>query len=728
MSHSTLPLRPLAARALGAFLVLALGWVCAPTLAWANTGADTTHTAAAPLTPAERQTRFVKARFAALDTLLARAKRTGATDATLGERYADVIREIIAERSAANAVTALAHLKAAARGYLARAALVAPTRVLVTDALIRQYPPAEAGALLHAAVGLDLVASDHRAAREHIEAALALPQEPIAAKVRAGITYSLGYVEFFDDHLAASAAAFERAGDLYAEAGNTRMRIMSLDASSSAYGEDGHLDKSLACAERAVRLVEAQPDVREAQLAGVNLYLNYAEALYRVGRAAEAFRQARFAKSLAAEGADPETVARAHKTEGRLHVFAGDYRHAVGPLRRAYDMFRGLDNVYLATSTLADLADAYEGLGRHREALAAFRRSTHLADSLERSRQAERVNTLVAAHQAETHTREVALLQEQAARLAAENASHRAERAGIILALVFVTALGLYTWSRLRLRNRRHGQLERKVAERTAELREHARQLERSNTDLERFAYIASHDLKTPLRNVTSFLNLIERRLAPEAKVQVADYLKIAIENARQMHYLVTDVLEFSKIDADLATQSTRFDLGLRVRELVATMQPQLRERSAAVVITGQAELLAPEHYIVQLVRNLVENGLKYNESAAPLITVELVADEREVSVRVGDNGIGIAPEYHARIFELFKRLHTTDAYAGTGLGLAVCKKVVERLGGDIAVESAPGEGSAFTVTLPRDCTARVRHMPTSRRHNAYTLAAEAAN
>ena len=194
------------------------------------------------------------------------------------------------------------------------------------------------------------------------------------------------------------------------------------------------------------------------------------------------------------------------------------------------------------------------------------------------------------------------------------------------------------------------------------------------------------------------------------------------------MHHLVTDVLEFSKINADLATQCTNFALGERIRDMVASMHPELKERSAAVVVDGHAELHAPEQYIVQLVRNLIENGIKYNESRAPLIMVRVGASCEEVTIEVSDNGIGIAEEYHAQVFELFKRLHTTDQYSGTGLGLAVCKKVVDRLGGRITLNSEVGEGSTFSITLPQNCADAVRPMPRSFRNNAYELAEAEAN
>ena len=693
---------------------------------WANSGTQTKKSEAAD--PDAGLRKFIALRFASADTLAARAIRNQQTSDSIAEAYQSVLREVVAERDAKAIRLAVTHIRTATSGYAKPASLLAPLRMLGSPDLFAQYGPADAAELLNVFADLDLRASDHRAVRDRIIASRQLDQDAIKPATRASLVYKLGYIEFFADNLVASAEAFEEAGKLYGLAGNDSRRIIALDASSSAYGENGFPEKSLACAEKAIALVKQQDDVHAAQLRHINLYLNYSEALMRMGRLAEGFEVVNFANDLADEKDDVAMKGRALQTKGRLLLHRGDYAQASALLAEATRNFESIDDVYLIANTLEDLAASYESLGRNKAALTTYRRFTTLRDSLAQSRQRETVDKLVASHQAESHQQELALVQEQSARLAAENSTHRYQLGGFALLLLCVTGLCIYVWHRLRIRNKHHEDLERKVADRTAELSLYARRLERSNADLERFAYIASHDLKTPLRNVTSFLGLIERRLTPEAKIQVEDYLKIAISNARQMHHLVTDVLEFSKINADLATQCTNFALGERIRDMVASMHPELKERSAAVVVDGHAELHAPEQYIVQLVRNLIENGIKYNESRAPLIMVRVGASCEEVTIEVSDNGIGIAEEYHAQVFELFKRLHTTDQYSGTGLGLAVCKKVVDRLGGRITLNSEVGEGSTFSITLPQNCADAVRPMPRSFRNNAYELAEAEAN
>jgi len=248
--------------------------------------------------------------------------------------------------------------------------------------------------------------------------------------------------------------------------------------------------------------------------------------------------------------------------------------------------------------------------------------------------------------------------------------------------------------------------------ENSERLQVQAQRLKESNAELERFAYIASHDLKTPLRNVTSFLGLIQRRLPEQPRALVQEYLNIALANARQMHELVTDVLEFSRLNTDVKDISEDVKVINTVDTIRDKMISELHDRNAEINTDGDATLVLPKGSLEQILANLVGNGLKYNDSKRPQVQVFTTEMDERVRITVKDNGIGIAPEYHERIFEVFRRLHTTDKYSGTGVGLAACRKVVLRLGGTISLESKDGEGSTFHVDLPKD----VRTVSASRR------------
>ena len=209
---------------------------------------------------------------------------------------------------------------------------------------------------------------------------------------------------------------------------------------------------------------------------------------------------------------------------------------------------------------------------------------------------------------------------------------------------------------------------------------------------------------------MTSFLSLIKRRRSSATGKELDEYVDIAIGYANQMQSIVSDILEFSRIDADIKSTSTSIDVASVVKNVKNQMAPSLLDSKATIEISGEATVLVPLGFVSQLIRNIVENGIKYNDSLFPRIQIVISpVDEQFVSIAISDNGIGIEEDYFDQIFEMFKRLHTRDKYEGTGLGLSVCKKVVERLGGSISIESTLGVGSVFTIVLPVDCTVEVK-------------------
>ncbi|MCA9170354.1 MAG: PAS domain S-box protein, partial [Planctomycetales bacterium] len=240
---------------------------------------------------------------------------------------------------------------------------------------------------------------------------------------------------------------------------------------------------------------------------------------------------------------------------------------------------------------------------------------------------------------------------------------------------------------------------QRKKSERI--LAQYAADLERSNRELEQFAYVASHDLKEPLRMVGSYTSLLAEEFSGKLGPDADRYITYASDAARRMSVLIDDLLDFSRVGrtdapfelvklADVCNQVVG-DLQVRIEELGAVIEIM----PGLPLIRGSATRLR------QLFQNLLSNALKFRHPQRPpqiRISAEL-ADQWEV--RVTDNGIGIDKEFYERIFQLFQRLHTINEYPGTGIGLAVCKKIIEQHGGSIRVESEPGTSSCFIISLP---------------------------
>ena len=246
--------------------------------------------------------------------------------------------------------------------------------------------------------------------------------------------------------------------------------------------------------------------------------------------------------------------------------------------------------------------------------------------------------------------------------------------------------------------------LVREVSERKAtqeQLARNAAELNRSNKDLEHFAYVASHDLQAPLRGIIGFSQLLEGRYASKLDAEGQEYLGFISSSAAQMQLLISGVLAFSRVG-----QQNQPKEAVNLDEVLADASQRLfasiQERKAVITHGALPVVQGVRIELVQLFQNLLSNALKFQPGEAPRVEVSVAEAENgfwRLSVR--DYGIGVPPEHSERIFQIFQRLHTSDTYEGTGIGLALCQKIVQHHGGRIWVESTPGQGSCFHFTLP---------------------------
>ena len=229
------------------------------------------------------------------------------------------------------------------------------------------------------------------------------------------------------------------------------------------------------------------------------------------------------------------------------------------------------------------------------------------------------------------------------------------------------------------------------------------RDLARSNAELEQFAYIASHDLRSPLRQVSSYVSLLERRYGDKLDSDAREFIAFAHDGAVRMDQLVVDLLEFSRIGRN-AKPVELVALSEVVHEACANLHSNIIDANGRVDIVGALPMIKCDPSdLVRLFQNLIGNAIKYSlPERHPVVTVTAVTGPMSHVMTVRDNGIGIEQIYHDTIFGVFKRLHTPDKYEGTGIGLAICKKIIDQHSGRIWVESKPGEGTAFHVELPR--------------------------
>jgi signal transduction histidine kinase len=227
-----------------------------------------------------------------------------------------------------------------------------------------------------------------------------------------------------------------------------------------------------------------------------------------------------------------------------------------------------------------------------------------------------------------------------------------------------------------------------------------ADELRRSNAELEQFAYVASHDLQEPLRAVGGYVRLLEHRFPAHVDAKAREYIQGAAEGAIRMEQQITDLLALSRVGSEgLKPEWT--DLSAPLKTALHHLQFTIRSTGAKVTSDPMPTLPVDAGQIAQVFQNLIANALKFSGESPPQVHVGAREEKGEWVIWVRDNGIGIAPQYFQRIFQVFQRLHTRKKHPGTGIGLAICKKIVERHGGRIWVESEPGKGATFYLSLP---------------------------
>jgi signal transduction histidine kinase len=247
------------------------------------------------------------------------------------------------------------------------------------------------------------------------------------------------------------------------------------------------------------------------------------------------------------------------------------------------------------------------------------------------------------------------------------------------------------------LREKHERSLRHQVEE---DLAKKADELARSNADLEQFAYVASHDLQEPLRMVSAYTQLLGERYKGRLDENADKFIGYACEGAMRMQVLIQDLLTFSRVGR-AGTAHASVDCNAVMQEVAQTLATAIQESGAGLTHGELPTVWADRTQVVQVFQNLIGNAIKFRGKDAPVVTVQAEKAGQHWLFTVSDNGIGIAPEYSENIFVVFQRLHARTEYAGNGIGLAICKKIIERGGGKIWVESQAGSGSTFKFTMP---------------------------
>jgi light-regulated signal transduction histidine kinase (bacteriophytochrome) len=241
---------------------------------------------------------------------------------------------------------------------------------------------------------------------------------------------------------------------------------------------------------------------------------------------------------------------------------------------------------------------------------------------------------------------------------------------------------------------------ERKHAE--TELQDTLQEVQRSNTELEQFAYVASHDLQEPLRTITGMVQLLQKRYQGNLDARADQYISFTVEAAARMQALINDLLEFSRVDRH-GKPFEDVDMQDAVETAIKSLAKTIQENNATISHENLPTVRADSSQMTRLFQNLIGNAIKFRSEHKPKIHISANNLDGTCHFSVRDNGIGIEPQYFERIFVIFQRLHTRTEYPGTGIGLSLCKKIVERHGGQIWVKSESGAGTTFHFTIPHE-------------------------
>lgn len=339
-------------------------------------------------------------------------------------------------------------------------------------------------------------------------------------------------------------------------------------------------------------------------------------------------------------------VAISYHTLAELHRSKGEPEIAIQWFLKCKDIFEDSDSQLHFPSTLYALADLYEQTGNCVQAAAHYKKYIDLQRS--------------------QHTREK------------EDAIAQAEAKFEVAQKDKESAL---------------------LREKNKQIEQYAHLLEISNNELRQFAHVASHDLKEPLRMVSSYMGLLEKRIATKLSAEENQFLQYALEGSLRMENLINDLLSLSRINA--INKKEKVNLNVVMQEVLLNFQDNTTAQRASIEVSALPTILADKTHMQQLFQNLISNALKYNRNDVPVVKVTAENVDNLVCINVADNGIGISERFHKQIFEIFKRLHTRAEFSGTGIGLTICKKIVDQLNGQIQVQSVEGKGTTFTIQFP---------------------------
>lgn len=525
--------------------------------------------------------------------------------------------------------------------------------------------------------------------------------------------YQLGSLFFFQNNYALALEYYQKTLDNALALNDQHLLYMSYGALGSTYNKLERLDLSIEYNQLALELAEAQQNEVAIAYALHNMGADY-YAVDSLALALQYFSQARLLKQ---QLQDQWGEIASLRMMGKVYVDQGQVELGLRCLQESLKMAEELALRPRVLEAYETLAKVYEQLDQGPEAILYLRKYIALKDSLVNETTVQKMGTIKQGYEVQRREQELVKKDYQIAQL-----QQKALIVGILVLLILLWLIysryqNTVQYSQeLQSKNHRiHQQNEELAQANDLQKRSNAllrknnekiqlqnKKLENSNLELQRFAHIASHDLKEPLRTIGAYASLVSRRYQHTLDGEGKEFLHFITQGVNRMYHLLDDVLNYSRLETEVVQPDLEWvDLNELVVELQRNLQEQILQSNARIQSNPLPWVKANRNHLYQIFQNLLVNGLKYNTQLEPQINIGWERDGSFYRFEVRDNGIGIDPSYHHKIFEAFQRLHRTDEFEGTGIGLAICKKLVTQYGGDIWVESTVGQGSAFYFSFP---------------------------
>jgi len=513
--------------------------------------------------------------------------------------------------------------------------------------------------------------------------------------------YNTGSIFYYQEQYESALEHYQKAMDLCTALKKERSIYACVAALGTTYEKLGNNTKSLEYNDRSLKLAEKLNYKSGVAYAKGNIAANY-RVKGDFQKAEELLNQSIDSKL---ELKDKWAAVGGLIDLSKVYLEWEKPRMAIPVLENALSLSKEMNSKARKPDIYTLLADVYDQLQNTEQAYFYTKKYIAVKDSLINEKTVEEMGKAKRRFEAEIQEQKIAILKTENELL---GKNEKIQKLQMYIFAFGLLAFGMFLWwykNKLSYQNKMNQFLEEKNAilnEQSQEIQIKNKQLEHSNKDLAQFAYVASHDLKEPLRMINSYTTLLHRRYNEHFDDTGKEFMHYVVDAVKRMEVLLDDLLDFSRAGNQAAPEDF-----ISVANVMVYVEANLRHRletlNAKLVVKNEhlPAVKAHQTQLLQLLQNLVSNGVKFKGERDPQVIVDCVKTKDQYVISVKDNGIGISKENIEKVFEMFRRLHTRDEYEGTGIGLATCKRIVTSWGGDIWVESVEGEGSTFSFSVP---------------------------